>query len=548
MSLPEGDIDTNQPDDGKSSSAIKWKNPSVAHLQRFDLVPLPETFVPTVEEQMLLNMYDTLARYERQAARLKEEAARAKLAARDAEFQQKIMNSNPKKIKRKKLKKEKKASADADHDEDDDEDEKVSNGDEDVEEDDEDDDEDDDLHERREAKLAALREEIQKASQKDKKLEQDALRETLLQEQADFDDAPTLKRKRLAAEDVEPASLIANLAATSTPPHDFSSKLGFTAAKGVVLFPQPGDGTRWAPPEGVSTPNDLAFTAELEAFDVSRAQNGQGNNTLAIKFMAPSESKRFSINIAEEDNDDFDSVLFHFNPRQFERGGQLIVNDKQEGVWGQAVAVPLSQVPLMFGQQSCTLVVQINGEGFDIFVNEKHCCRLEHRKELPTTNTKLVLQFPSTDDYGNPEDWSVYKVWWGNRPIMAKADVSGIAGVNSYSSHHPRKLFISSLSKIFAEAEVELRRAELERAFRKYGGDRGVQVIVPTNSTYAFVEMESERQADLALNEMQSQYRLNRARRSRHEALQEERAAKEAAKLAAPSGGIATKKEGAGWD
>lgn len=542
MSVPDGDMDTNQTDDGKSSSSAKWKNHSAAHLQRFDLLPLPETFAPTVEEQMLLSMYDTLARYERQAARLKEEAARAKLAARDAEFQQKIMNLNqPKKNKRKKVTKEKEVSAD-------DEDENVSDGDEDAEEEDEDDDEDDDLHERREAKLAALREEVQKASQKDKKLEQDALRETLLQEQSDFDDAPTLKRKRLAAEEAEPASLIANLAATSTPPHDFSSKSGFTAAKGVVLFPQPGDGARWTPPEGVSTPNDLAFTAELEAFDVSRAQNGQGNNTLAIKFMAPSESKRFSINIAEEDNDDFNSVLFHFNPRQFERGGQLIVNDKQEGVWGQAVAVPLSQVPLMFGQQSCTLVVQINGEGFDIFVNEKHCCRLEHRKELPTTNTKLVVQFPSTDDYGNPEDWSVYKVWWGNRPIMTKADVSGIAGVNSYSSHHPRKLFISGLSKIFAEAEVELRRAELERAFRKYGGDRGVQVIVPTNSTYAFVEMESERQADLALSEMQSQYRLNRARRSRHEALQEERAAKEAAKLAAVSGGVTAKKEGTGWD
>jgi len=75
-----------------------------------------------------------------------------------------------------------------------------------------------------------------------------------------------------------------------------------------------------------------------------------------------------------------------------------------------------------------------------------------------------------------------------------------------------------------------LRRAELERAFRKYGGDHGAIATVPMNTTFAFVELESERQADLALQEMQDQYRLNRARRSRHEALQEERAAAEAAK------------------
>lgn len=77
---------------------------------------------------------------------------------------------------------------------------------------------------------------------------------------------------------------------------------------------------------------------------------------------------------------------------------------------------------------------------------------------------------------------------------------------------------------------MDVRRAELERAFRKYGGDRGVICVVPTNTTFAFVEMESDRQADLALAEMSSKYRLNRARRSRHEALQEERAAAEATK------------------
>jgi RNA recognition motif. (a.k.a. RRM, RBD, or RNP domain) len=194
-----------------------------------------------------------------------------------------------------------------------------------------------------------------------------------------------------------------------------------------------------------------------------------------------------------------------------------------------------------------------------------------------------------------PENWTVYKVWWGNKPAMAKSDLSGVPGYKSFNSLHPvgtpsmvvvmavafcrkvfvsccslcffstsapplththeptkqsidqsktnkqRKLFISKLKKIHTEPEVDLRRAELERAFRKYGGARGVTVLVPKNSTFAFVEMESERQADLALQQMASQYRISRARRTRHEALQEERAAAEVGKMG-------KKKENVDWD
>jgi hypothetical protein len=184
--------------------------------------------------------------------------------------------------------------------------------------------------------------------------------------------------------------------------------------------------------------------------------------------------------------------------------------------------VPLSQIPIMFGQSSSTLLVQINGEGFDIFVEGKHCARLEHRTELPAEKGPLILQFPSTDDYGKPENWTVFKVWWGHKPIMATGDVSGVAGVNSYNSIHPRKLFISGFPKIFTDAEVDLRRAELERDFRKYGGALGAVVTIQTNSTFAFVEVENETQADRALVEMNDKYnnRINRARRSRYEALQ----------------------------
>lgn len=108
---------------------------------------------------------------------------------------------------------------------------------------------------------------------------------------------------------------------------------------------------------------------------------------------------------------------------------------------------------------------------------------------------------------------------------MTQQDVSNVSGATSLSSStHPRKIFVRGLGKIFAEAEVDLRRAELERAFRKYGGALGVHVVIPKNKTFAFVEVESERMTDLALAEMAGTYRLHRAARSRHEALLEERA------------------------
>jgi RNA recognition motif-containing protein len=126
---------------------------------------------------------------------------------------------------------------------------------------------------------------------------------------------------------------------------------------------------------------------------------------------------------------------------------------------------------------------------------------------------------------------------------MAKGDVSDVAGVNQFNSLHPRKLFVSSLPKIYTESEVDIRRAELERAFRKYGGDLGVvQVVASINTSYAFLEFETERLCDMALQEMATDYHLNHARRSRREALQEERA--EAQKAGLPG----KTREAGGWD
>lgn len=511
---------------------------------KFHLTQLPEKFEPTSEENALLQMYDTIKNFAREAARRKEQKAREKLEAKEVEFKRAM--AKKRNVRRKKavpggstgndrgdeytdddddVDDQGSATGNHHHEKDDDADDSASEMDE--------NDRAQNLEERRAAKLEKLREEVETRQQAMMEAEtrEEAMRDQLLSTNEDVHLGPTLKRKRIQDNLEDGSSLLNSMMMARTPPHDFSKKLGFTPLKGKVVFPSPGlDNAPWKPPATPMDPNDGALLLELENFNVREASDGKGNNTLALKFSAPTDSKRFSFNIAGPGHDNFNSVLFHFNPRQFERGGQLVVNDKQDGVWGKAVNLPLSQVPLMFGQTSVTVQVQVNSDGFDIFIEDKHCARLEHRKELPSESCSLFLQFPSSDDYALPENWIVYKAWWGNKAIMAKQDVSMIPGVNSHNSVHPRKLFISGLPKIQSDADVDLRRAELERAFRKYGGAQGVTCIIPTNSTFAFVEMENERMADLAFSEMSSKYKINRARWSRHEALQEKRRQEEAAK------------------
>eukprot|EP00536_Pseudo-nitzschia_multiseries_P005314 jgi/Psemu1/318621/estExt_fgenesh1_pm.C_990005 len=530
------------------------------HATKFHLTApseMPKEFEYTDQERSLLQMYDTVKIFEREVLRLKEKKAREHIYAAAAAVEAKAReqdddddensvdaNANPASValaaavkKKKKAKKPKKKEAVAV--ERDGDDAMMSSSDEDA----------DDLSDvdAAEEELNALRDEVEeKKLAKEQELvakqKEEQMRKELLQkaDDNDMDYQPLVKRKKLDDNESsilsptrvgEGPSLLSKMMTTKTPPHEFSEKLDIKPWKGKVLLPISPDEPSWSPPDyKPRDPNDGAFMVELEDFDISKANNGEGPNTLALKFQAPSDSRRFSFNIAGPNHNDFDSILFHFNPRQRQKGGQLVVNDKQKGIWGRAVQLPLSQVPLMFGQPSSTLMIQINGDGFDVFVEGKHVARLEHRVELPSRPCKLVLQFPSCDDYRSTENWIVYKAWWGNKEPLAKEDVSSVAGVDAFDSVHPKKIFVSGLRKIRTDQQVELRTAELERVFRKYGGARGVSCLVPKNSSYAFVEFETEHMCDVAMQQMPGSgfpYKINRARRTKHEALMEARAAKE---------------------
>lgn len=269
-----------------SSSNNSWRNPSLAQQQKYNIRPVPENFVPTAEEQQLLDMYEVLRSHERVAARLKEEAARAKLMARDAEFQHQKQQLADQRRSKKRVRKT--AAENYEDDDDDDDDLDHITDDDDGEEDSDDFGEEKTLQDRRQKKIDELR--IQVEAKKNalnaaSSGQDDALRAKLLAVTETIDDEPMLKKKKIALPDSNtagPSSLIANLSVTKTPTHDFSDKLGLAQARGSVLFPKGGE-FQWTPKDGVSDPNEGAFQVDLPDFDIARAQNASGNNTVAIK-------------------------------------------------------------------------------------------------------------------------------------------------------------------------------------------------------------------------------------------------------------------------
>ena len=224
-----------------AGNAKQWKAPSAAHQQKYSLQPLPEDFDPTEEEQKLLNFYDTIREYERQAARLKDAAARKRLADREAEFnkQKESEGGAPveasSKTKRKK-KKKKKASDDNDNemqDNNESENESMESAASDEESESE---EHKSSYDRREEKLQALREEVEAKKKMGTLVDakEDALRQELLTSSIVEEEGPLLKRKKV--ESTQMSSLIDNISSLETPPHEFSKKLELTVLNGTDLF------------------------------------------------------------------------------------------------------------------------------------------------------------------------------------------------------------------------------------------------------------------------------------------------------------------------
>ena len=302
----------------------------------------------TEQEQALLDTYAAIKGYEKEAARLKAEEAKRRLEEADERYRAKV--------------REREGTTDGDE-----------NAEEEAEEIPRDEDhdsgpEDEETKQKRvqrEKEISQLRRDVaaartakedQETKKKVKKEKEEALRKELLGEQSAIQEnkkrprgdedsveeesdedgfeettftGPSIKKKRVnnpGWDDFQPQpSLIANIGGDSTPPHDFSKKMEMSKSSldGTILFPK--DGIQpWTPPANPYDFMDGHLELQLDDFDPTQlGEYGTGNNTLAVKFHAPDDSSRFSVNIASS-NDGYENILFHFNPRHFQRGGQLV--------------------------------------------------------------------------------------------------------------------------------------------------------------------------------------------------------------------------------
>jgi len=301
----------------------------------------------TEQEQSLLDTYAVIKSYEKEAARLKAEEAKRRLDEADERYRAKVREMegvneiNEEEADKTKPESQRRESHE-DYESEQDEESKQK-------------------HLQREKEISQLRREVAKAREakdneeakhKLKREKEEALRKDMLGEQSTTEQTenkkrsreshedeadetedktftgPSIKKKRVKSserDDFQPQpSLIANIGGDSTPPHDFSKKMGMskTSLDGTTLFPKDGSIQPWTPP---SKPHDfIDGCLELELCDFDPMALGEGNNTVAIKFHAPDESSRFSVNIAQQDHGGYENILFHFNPRHFQRGGQLV--------------------------------------------------------------------------------------------------------------------------------------------------------------------------------------------------------------------------------
>ena len=297
---------------------------------------------PTKEETELLELYETLRGYEKQADDLRRQAALTKQREADERFRREQQSLHKTKFKGRKRKKSKDIY---------DEDSEVESNDEEEDDNNQMDQNDDEQSDVDEAKMTAeVDPKIADPGKEKMKAVEEALGDKAKESIAAM---PSLRKKVTTS--TAPVSLIQSAPGGEmlpTPPHEFSKTLDLDNLHGIKLYPQKisDDLERkyWSPPSNATHFTDGSLDLELTNFDSTKLD--VSNNTLAIKFMAPSESSRFSLNIAGPGHREYYDVLFHFNPRQFQKGGQLIVNDKQEGIWGNAVTAPLSSLPLVFGE------------------------------------------------------------------------------------------------------------------------------------------------------------------------------------------------------
>ena len=131
---------------------------------------------------------------------------------------------------------------------------------------------------------------------------------------------------------------------------------------------------------------------EVELPDLDYADTGR--NTIVITATVDSTSEKIAVNICPPNYEAMGEIALHFNPRQFERGGRIVINNKAEHHWGRDERLQLGTVAPIFGLKKAQYVFQITNYGFRIMVNGHFIHFFDHRLDPPRPGEPLILQLP----------------------------------------------------------------------------------------------------------------------------------------------------------
>ena len=192
--------------------------------------------------------------------------------------------------------------------------------------------------------------------------------------------------------------------------------------------------------------------------------------TLALKLTVPANSDHYSINITPCEDDNYDDIFYHVNPRKA-KYKNVVFNDRTV-TWGRPETIDLANLPQLF-DTTIELVVQIRREGFIAFVNGVFIKFFAHRRDL-LDYKKLKLQIPTQDDNGYPCRAIFTKVWWGwqepetneDMPYGASLDESAKNIAQDEDKH--RTIFVAGLPKCENDEDAEELEAYLYEIFEEY--------------------------------------------------------------------------------
>lgn len=187
--------------------------------------------------------------------------------------------------------------------------------------------------------------------------------------------------------------------------------------------PLPAKFVVWAEDPGwVGEFADYALDVRLPSLGLEPGNSGGGGDdpshlprdTLVVTASVPPDSPSYAVNLCPAEHGGGEEIWLHFNPRQFERGGSLVVDFKKDGEWVRGERRHLAPLPQLFGLERLQLAFHVSKDGVRVAANGFLFLQFGFRPESqapPAHNDEAAVHLPTCDDKGAPFRWTVHNVW-----------------------------------------------------------------------------------------------------------------------------------------